>query len=112
MFDIAFAQASAPATPPAPTTPSGGGFLTGLLPILLIFVVFYFLLIMPQQRQRKKHATMLAALKAGDRVVVLGGVHGVITRLRDATLMVKIADNTEIEVDRTSVSYRLGGDQK
>lgn len=99
-----------PATPAQ--TPPSGNLLTGLMPILLIFVVFYFLLIMPQQRQRKKHAEMLAALKAGDRVVILGGMHGIITRLRDNTIMVKIADNTEVEVDRTSVSYRVGGEQK
>ena len=76
------AQGTAPATPAqapqAAPTPSAGSFLTGLLPIILIFVVFYFLLIMPQQRQRKKHVEMLSALKAGDKVVVLGGVHGVI----------------------------------
>jgi len=118
----AAAQAAAPAqtTPPAaqtqvPAQPepakSPTSFLTGLLPIILIFVVFYFLLIMPQQRQRKKHTEMLAALKAGDRVVVLGGVHGVITRLKEGTMSVKIAENTEIEVDRASVSYKAGGEQ-
>jgi preprotein translocase subunit YajC len=109
--------ASAPATTPSTTTPSqqpqsATGFLTGLLPIILIFVVFYFLLIMPQQRQRKKHAEMLAALKAGDKVIVLGGVHGVITRLREGTILVKIAEANEIEVDRTAVSHKQGGDRK
>jgi len=106
-------QGAAPAVPaqtPA-AAPSAGSFITGLLPILLIFVVFYFLLIMPQQRQRKKHVTMLAALKAGDRVVVLGGVHAIITRLKEGTIFVKIAESTEIEVDRSSVSYKAGGEQ-
>jgi preprotein translocase subunit YajC len=107
------AQATTPpqGTAPIAPTPGGGNFLTGLLPIALIFVVFYFLLIMPQQRQRKKHVAMLSALKPGDRVVVLGGVHGVITRLKEGTVMVKIADSTEIEVDRSSVSYKVGGEQ-
>ena len=103
-------QTQAPTQPePAPKSPAS--FLTGLLPIILIFVVFYFLLIMPQQRQRKKHTEMLSALKAGDRVVVLGGVHGIITRLKEGTMFVKIAENTEIEVDRGSVSYKAGGEQ-
>ena len=107
---------AAPATgapaQPAPAPAPGGNMLTGLLPIILILVVFYFLLIMPQQRQRKKQQEMIAALKAGDKVVVLGGIHGVITRLRDNTLHVKIADNTEIEVDRAAVSYRMGQETK
>jgi preprotein translocase subunit YajC len=102
-------QTQVPAQAEPPKSPAS--FLTGLLPIILIFVVFYFLLIMPQQRQRKKHTEMLSALKAGDRVVVLGGVHGVITRLKEGTMFVKIAESTEIEVDRASVSYKAGGDQ-
>jgi preprotein translocase subunit YajC len=103
------AQTQVPAQ--AEPAKSPASFLTGLLPIILIFVVFYFLLIMPQQRQRKKHTEMLSALKAGDRVVVLGGVHGIITRLKEGTMLVKIAENTEIEVDRSSVSYKAGGEQ-
>jgi preprotein translocase subunit YajC len=54
---------------------------------------------------------MLSSLKPGDRVVVLGGVHGIITRLKEGTMFVKIAENTEIEVDRASVSYKAGGEQ-
>ncbi len=103
------AQTQVPAQAEPPKSPAS--FLTGLLPIILIFVVFYFLLIMPQQRQRKKHTEMLGALKAGDRVVVLGGVHGIITRMKEGTMFVKIAESTEIEVDRASVSYKAGGEQ-
>ncbi|MEO0109071.1 MAG: preprotein translocase subunit YajC, partial [candidate division WOR-3 bacterium] len=91
MFGTVFGQTSQGGTPAS----SGGSLLTNILPILLILVVFYFLLIMPQQRQRKKQLQMLSALKAGDKVVVLGGVHGVITRLRDSTVFVRIAENTE-----------------
>lgn len=96
-------QGAAPASP-APAAAQ-------VLPIILIFVVFYFLLIMPQQRQRKKQTEMIAALKPGDRVVVMGGVHGIITRLKEGTMFVKIAESTEIEVDRASVSYKVGGEQ-
>jgi preprotein translocase subunit YajC len=106
VFDIAFAQTNQGTTPAGPA----GGFLTGLLPIILIFVVFYFLLIMPQQRQRKKYAAMLASLKSGDRVVV-NGIHGIITRLRESTVSVKIAEGLEIEVDRSAVSYKQGQEQ-
>jgi preprotein translocase subunit YajC len=113
MIQFAFAQATNQGT--QPSAPAGGnplGALGGLLPILLIFVVFYFLLIMPQQRQRKKQAAMLVALKAGDKVVIAGGLHGVITRLREGTIFVKIAESTEVEVDRASVSYKVGQEQK
>lgn len=110
MFNIAFAQTNQGTTPTATASPLGA--LGQLVPIILIFVVFYFLLILPQQRQRKKHQAMLAALKQGDRVIVLGGVHGIITRLKDQTIFVKIAEGTEIEVDRGSVSQKAGGETK
>jgi preprotein translocase subunit YajC len=106
----ATANQTGTATPAATPPSSPFGSLGSLLPIVAIFVVFYFLLIMPQQRQRKKHMAMLTALKTGDKVVVLGGLHGVITRLRDSTIFVRIGENMEIEVERGSVAYKQGGE--
>ncbi|HDQ98814.1 MAG TPA: preprotein translocase subunit YajC [candidate division WOR-3 bacterium] len=104
MFNIALAQ-DAPAAPAA----GGMGSIIGFLPIILIFVVLYFLMILPQQRRQKKHNEMLKALKRGDRVVLSSGIHGIITTVRDSTFIVKVADSTEIEVDRGSVGARIGG---
>ncbi|MEO0081230.1 MAG: preprotein translocase subunit YajC [candidate division WOR-3 bacterium] len=108
MFSVALAQE--PAAKPSPT---GGGVnsLLGFLPIVLIFVVLYFLMILPQQRRQKKHQEMLSALKRGDRVVTSCGIHGIITNVKDATFTVKIAENTEIELDKGSISYKLGAQQ-
>ncbi len=109
MFSIAMAQEAANQTQPT----GGGGLnsLLGFLPIILIFVVLYFLMILPQQRRQKKHREMLGALKRGDRVVMSSGIHGIITNVREQTFQVKIADNTEVEVDRSSVSHKVGGQQ-
>ncbi len=106
MLNIAFAQQATQ----QPTAPAGGGAnsLLGFLPIVLIFVVLYFLMIMPQQRRQKKHQQMLAALKRGDRVVLSSGIHGIITNVKDQTFMVKVAEGTEIEVDKAAVSYKFG----
>jgi preprotein translocase subunit YajC len=110
MFNVALAQeAAAPAAPAA-----GGGMnsLLGFLPIVLIFVVLYFLMILPQQRRQKKHREMLGALKRGDRVILSAGFHGIITNVRENTFLVKIAENAEVEVDKSAVSGKLGGDSK
>jgi preprotein translocase subunit YajC len=107
VLSIAFAQGS-----PAPAAPAAGGGLNsllGFLPIILIFVVLYFLMILPQQRKQKKHQQMLTALKRGDRVVLGSGIHGIISNVKDDTFLVKIAEGTEIEVDKAAVSYRFGG---
>jgi len=108
MFGIALAQEAA--KQPAA---SGGGMnsLLGFLPIVLIFVVLYFLMILPQQRRQKKHQQMLSALKRGDRVVISSGIHGIITNVKDATFLVKVAEGTEVEVDKGSISYKFGTQQ-
>ena len=94
-----------------------GGSPTGLQAFLgnpimlmvLMVVIFYFLLIRPQQKQRKQHQQMVSALKTGDRVVLSGGIHGTVANVKDRTLIVKIAENTKIEVDRASVGAVLAG---
>jgi preprotein translocase subunit YajC len=109
MFNIALAQEAAA---PAQQSPGGMSSIMGFLPIILIFVVLYFLMILPQQRRQKKHREMLQALKRGDRVVLSAGIHGIITNVRDNTFLVKVADNAEVEVDKSAVSGKLGGDTK
>jgi preprotein translocase subunit YajC len=109
MFGIAYAQAAA-----APAqSPTGGGMNTilGFLPIILIFAVLYFLMILPQQRRQKKQQQMLEALKRGDRVVLGSGIHGIISNVKEHTFLVKVAENTELEVDKGSVSYKIGAQQ-
>ena len=105
MLNTALAQSSTP-----PAAPAGGGMnsLLGFLPIVLIFAVLYFLMILPQQRRQKKHQQMLGALKRGDRVVLSSGVHGIISNVKEQTFLVKVAENTELEVDKTAVSYKFG----
>jgi len=108
MLGTAFAQAAGQ-TGPAPAQPGGGlGLLGSLLPLILIVAVLYFLMIMPQQRRQKKHRQMLQALKRGDRVVLSGGIFGVVSEVKEGTFMVKIAENTVIEVEKGGITYRFG----
>ncbi len=78
--------------------------LTGMLPLILIFVVFYFLLIRPQSKRAKEHKAMVEALSKGDEVVTAGGILGKITGVSDHYAVVQIADNTEIKIQKGSVS--------
>ncbi len=85
--------------------------ILGFLPIILVFAVLYFLMILPQQRRQKKHQQMLESLKRGDRVVLSSGIHGIISNVRENTFLVKVSENTELEVDRTAVAYKFGAQQ-
>ncbi len=72
-------------------------------PLILLFIVFYFLLIRPQQKQQKARKEMITALKKGDRVVTIGGIHGVIKEIDDTTMSLRVADNLNLKFARAAV---------
>ncbi len=75
-----------------------------LIAIALIFVVFYFLLIRPQKKAQDEQKKMIAGLKKNDEIVTMGGIHGVIANVKEATITLKVDDNVKIEVQKSSVA--------
>jgi preprotein translocase subunit YajC len=75
-----------------------------LLPMLIIFGAFYFLLIRPQQKRQKAHTELVGALQSGDEVLTAGGILGKVTSVTDLYATVKIADNVEIKIQKSTVS--------
>lgn len=86
---------------------AGSGGLMGLLPLALIFAVFYFFLIRPQMKQAREHKQMVEALAKGDEIVTGGGLLGRITRIGDNFIMVEIAPEIEVKVQKHSVTAIL-----
>jgi len=86
-----------PAATPSP--------IMSFVPIILIFVIFYFLLIRPQQQKQKQHAEMVSKLKKGDHVVTTGGIYGIISTVKDKTVLLKIDENVKIEIQKGCISY-------
>ncbi|MGF9907652.1 preprotein translocase subunit YajC [Brevibacillus porteri] len=78
--------------------------LTQFLPIIIMFAIFYFLLIRPQQKKAKQRNAMLGALKKGDKIVTIGGVHGTIQDLSDDTITLRIAHNVNVTFDRGAIN--------
>ena len=93
----------------AGAAPAGGAgaFWSQMLLMLPIFGIMYFLLIRPQQVKAKEHREMVSRLKAGDRVVTSGGIHGRISGVKDTTVMLTIAEKIEIEVLRSAIGAVL-----
>jgi preprotein translocase subunit YajC len=71
--------------------------------ILLIFVVFYFFMIRPQTKRQKEIKKQREAMKPGDSVVTSGGIYGKVKDIKETTVIVEIADNVRIKVDKNSV---------
>lgn len=94
-----FLAQAAPAAPAA----SGSGLIS-LLPIVFIFVIGYYVMIRPQMRRQKEQQKLVSTLKTGDRVITASGIHGMITNVKDKTVLVKVADNVKLEMDKSAVT--------
>ncbi|TSI03243.1 preprotein translocase subunit YajC [Lysinibacillus sp. BW-2-10] len=77
--------------------------LTGLLPILIMFVAMWFILIRPAQKRQKATAQMQSGLKRGDRVVTIGGLHGEVDAIEDATVTIIVEGNTRMKFERQAI---------
>jgi preprotein translocase subunit YajC len=89
------AQVAAPAPADA-----GKAMMFQMLTIGLMLGGFYFVFIAPQRKKQKEHEKMLAALQSGDEIVTTGGIFGTITNVKDDRFIVRIADNTKIELGK------------
>ena len=82
--------------------PQQSGWMSMLM-IVLIFVVFYFFMIRPQTKKQKEIQKQRNAMKAGDKVVTAGGIYGKIKEVNETTILMEVADNVRIKVDKNSV---------
>ena len=92
------------APPPAGTEQDPRAGLLQMVGMFAILgVMFYFLLIRPQQKQRKEQENLLKNVKTGDKILMSNGMYGIVTNVKEKTLMVKIAENVKVEVLKSAV---------
>jgi preprotein translocase subunit YajC len=88
----------------APAPAQQGGMPTAMIfGYLLLFAAMYFFMIAPQRRKQKEHEKMLSALSSGDEVVTTGGIYGTITNVKEDRFVVRIAENTKVELGKSFV---------
>lgn len=82
--------------------PVGGG---GMMWILLIamFVIMYFFMIRPQNKKQKEIANFRRSLQVNQTVITAGGIHGVIKEITDTYVVLEIASNVKIKIDKNSI---------
>ena len=83
-------------------TPQGGG-LAQFMPLILIFIIFYFLLIRPQRQKQKQLQRQVDAMRTGDKVITAGGIHGLVTNIKEQSVSVKVDNNVKIEFEKGSI---------
>ena len=81
-----------------------GDMSVTIITFVLIILIFYFLIIRPQKKRDKETKAMLAAMKKGDRVVTIRGIHGTIVTVKDQTVVIKVDDSARIEFSKSAIS--------
>jgi len=64
--------------------------ILNFLPFIAIMALMYFMMIRPQKKAATKTQNMLNAMKKGNSVVTIGGLHGVIDEVNTANNTVMI----------------------
>ena len=78
-----------------------------LLPIILMMLGFWFLVIAPQRKKQKELQKAIDALETGDEVLTAGGIYGEITNKKADRFVVRIGDNTKVEVGKAFIQAVL-----
>lgn len=76
-----------------------------------VFVIFYFFIIRPQNKKQKDTEKMIAALKKGDKIVTIGGIHGEVSSTKDQTVIVKVDDDCKLEFSRSAIATVIADDK-
>ncbi|CAA6808634.1 MAG: Preprotein translocase subunit YajC (TC 3.A.5.1.1) [uncultured Thiotrichaceae bacterium] len=87
--------------------PQQGGGIQLIIMMVIFFAIMYFMIIRPQQKRAKEHASLLDGLSKGDEVTTGGGLVGKIVAIGDNMIEVKIAEGTNVKVQKHAVSGLL-----
>jgi preprotein translocase subunit YajC len=84
----------------------GSGGMLSILPFILIMLILYFLMIRPQSKRQKEKKIMIEAIKKGDRVVTIGGIHGTVVGLKNQgnIVVIKVDKNTNLTIVKSSIA--------
>lgn len=101
LIDDAFADTASQGAASQSTVSS----LMSILPMIILLVAFmYFMVIRPQSKKAKEHKSLVDNLQKGDEVVTAGGILGKIEKISNDLIVINIAENTNITVQKSAIS--------
>jgi preprotein translocase subunit YajC len=68
-----------------------------------MIAIFYLFMIRPQAKKQKELKKFREAMKPGDKVVTIGGVHGKILEIAESTVLIS-SEGTKIRVEKSAIS--------
>jgi preprotein translocase subunit YajC len=87
-----------------PGQDGGPGLMSNIILFGSIILIFYFMIIRPQQKRAKERQKLIDSMKKGDKVVTASGIYGTIAGLDEKTVLVQIADNVKVKLDRSAIA--------
>lgn len=75
-----------------------------LLPLFLILIVFYFFFIRPQTKKNKDQKKFREALKKGDKVITIGGLHGKVAEVKETTVIIEVGNQIKMTVEKSAIA--------
>jgi len=82
---------------------AGGGGMSTLLMLAGMFGIMYLFMIRPQMKRQKEAKSFRDAVKKGDQVVTIGGLHGKVVSVSEKTVVLDF-ESGKARVDKTALS--------
>lgn len=82
----------------------GGGGPQFFIMLGMMVLVFYFFMIRPQTKKAKEAKNFREGIKKGDKIITIGGIHGKITEVADATFVIEMEGGSKMKIDKTAIS--------
>ncbi len=89
--------------PPSGEGGGGGSLMSTVIMFGAIFAIFYFMIIRPQQKRAKEREKLLSNIEKGDKIITSGGVHATIVGIEEKTVLIEIAPNVKIKIERSAI---------
>ena len=75
--------------------------------LIPLFLIFWLLILRPQKKERQRRQQMIDNVHKNDKVVTIGGIHGVVKKIEDNELVLAIdaedKDRMRIRVAKSAV---------
>jgi preprotein translocase subunit YajC len=82
---------------------AGGGGMSTLIMLAGMFAIMYLFMIRPQMKRQKEARAFRDAVKKGDSVVTIGGLHGKVLSVSEKTVVLEF-ESGKARVDKTALS--------
>lgn len=83
---------------------AGASSTMSIIFFVLFFLILYFFMIRPQSKKAKEQKAFLNEIKAGDKIVTIGGVHGKILKVDEDTYLLEVDTNTKVRIEKSVIS--------